>query len=222
MQAQKTIYDDVVQRVDFWGDKLSLKLPSILGGSRGPASRDLPPLIGITGKAGAGKSTLANALCHEMGFVTWPFADPIKQMLISLGVPEDVAYGNDVAKSKPLEVLSGRTFREAAQTLGTYWGREIMHPDFWVAPWCLGVDAPLKRGVKIVADDVRFDNEVRAILDRGGIIVHIERDGAGAKGAAARHASETQNLFRTLAIHNDKGPDQLLPKLISEWPKYGT
>lgn len=44
--------------------------------------------------------------------------------------------------------------------------------------------------VLIVADDVRFAEEAAAIRALGGLVVRIERPGAGLDGAAAAHPSE--------------------------------
>ena len=69
------------------------------------------------------------------------------------------------------------------QTLGTEWGRALA-PDLWVEMWAasiVGLD-------RVVADDVRFDNEVAAVRALGGIVVEVRRPGI-AKPAGA-HASE--------------------------------
>lgn len=38
--------------------------------------------------------------------------------------------------------------------------------------------------------DVRYMNELHAVRDAGGIVIRVERDGSGLKGAAGKHPSE--------------------------------
>lgn len=69
----------------------------------------------------------------------------------------------------------GKTPREAMQSLGTEWGRELIHPDIWVTAWSNYV---FKIGAGyVVVDDVRFLNEINAVRNRNGIIVRVERPG---------------------------------------------
>jgi hypothetical protein len=107
-------------------------------------------------------------------------------MVGALGIPAEVLDGPAAVKELPTERLNGHTVRFALQTLGTEWGRNIMGADFWVKQW----EATLDGLPGAVADDVRFVNEAQAIMSRGGIVLRIERYGAGVKGDGAAHASE--------------------------------
>lgn len=152
--------------------------------------------IGFCGPAGAGKSTAADRLVKRWRFNRVRFAGPLKAMMAALGLSAEHLDG--ALKEEPTPLLCGRTPRQAMQWLGTEWGRDLIGPDFWIEAWRAAVE-----GVKptfsyhggfdpirlIVADDVRFANEAKAIRDRGGIIVRIERPGAGSSSGAA-HASE--------------------------------
>lgn len=164
-------------------------------------------IIGLVGKAGSGKSTAARILSAEMGFSRRPMAYGLKAMLGALGVPSTILDGDIKLKSMPLPVLGGMTFRYAAQTLGTEWGRNYMGQDFWVNTW----KASNPAGVDVVADDVRFANEAAALRDLGGIIVRIRRTGAGEVGAAAQHASETEQdaILHDYEIDNSGTVDDL-------------
>lgn len=161
-------------------------------------------VIGLTGAAGSGKSTVARRLVDEWAAHRAPFAGPLKRMLRSFlegqGVAPDVALRmtDGDLKEAPADVLGGETPRRAMQTLGD-WGRAL-HPDLWVDAWGRAIDhgdhavAVDGSTVLISADDTRYPNEVEAIRARDGLIVRVDRHGAGLTGAAGAHSSETSDL----------------------------
>lgn len=136
--------------------------------------------IGIVGKLGSGKTSLANYLVAEFGYTKMSFADPMKDIAKEFF---------DVEKGRPL-------YRELMQKLGTDWFRSI-DPDVWVKHL-------LKRatGDRMVVDDVRFPNEAKGLLDAGWLLVYLdcsedirirrvlERDGSF-DPACLSHPSET-------------------------------
>jgi len=93
----------------------------------------------------------------------------------------------DKGKEAPLGCLNGKSYRYALQTLGTEWGRGFMGEDFWCKQTMADVRNELKIGM-VVIDDVRFDNEAKAVQAQGGIVVRIERDSIYLGGDG--HASE--------------------------------
>lgn len=153
--------------------------------------------IGLCGPEGAGKSTVAKILAEKHGAAIVPFAGPLKAMLGVLGVPTQNLYGNADDKAQPLELLGGRSARWALQGLGTQWGRMWMDGDFWVRAWASAVErarvardmAGIGQPRMLVADDVRFQNEVDEIRNRGGMIITVVRDTADFNRTPA-HASE--------------------------------
>lgn len=144
-----------------------------------------PSIIGFTGQATAGKSLSASIVSgHFGGFVKLSFADPIRDMLLGLGLTrEDMSERKHV----PHPLLCGRTPRYALQKLGTEFGREMIGDDIWVR-------AAMNRAAQahtfndlVVFDDVRFDNEAEAIRKAGGIIIEVSRPGLPPR---MDHASE--------------------------------
>jgi hypothetical protein len=145
-------------------------------------------IIGLSGVAGAGKSFAALHLTERRGFRRIRFAEPLKAMLRTLGCSNEELDG--AAKEAPCPALCGRTPREAMQTLGTEWGRQLIHPDLWLEAWRRRVAAVAEfaPAAQIVVDDVRFLNEAEAIWRLGGMIWRIDREGA--RGGAPAHVSE--------------------------------
>lgn len=152
-------------------------------------------LIALTGKAGAGKDTVADRLCEKHGFVRYAFAKPLKDMLAAIGVDAN----NRETKELP-HPLFGASPRRMAQTLGTEWGREMVNPDIWLkcaevfiakysglAPGQLESDGDPYDIRGIVITDCRFENEAAFVRQRGGVIWEIRRPGIE---AVEGHVSE--------------------------------
>lgn len=154
-----------------------------------------PLLIGVYGKARAGKDTLSDYLSSRMHLRKYAFAEPLKQMLKS--VFGDNFHTGDRERICP---EAGVSYRTLMQTLGTEWGREI-NPNLWVnlvakrwaetqEDFATGPrieDHPLTQGM--IISDVRFDSEARWIKEQGGILIEIDRPGTNVVGIAG-HASE--------------------------------
>tara|TARA_A100001015_G_scaffold159265_1_gene176959 strand:+ start:1269 stop:1829 length:561 start_codon:yes stop_codon:yes gene_type:complete len=127
-------------------------------------------LIGLCGKKGSGKTYIANHMNETHDAIVCRFADTIKCMMKVMGFNERQISGD--LKEKPCEILDGKTPRYAMQTLGTEWGRDMIHKNIWV-------NIALARtehmsGVAIF-DDVRFPNEIEAIHKAGGVVAWVER-----------------------------------------------
>lgn len=142
-----------------------------------------PRIVGISGKAGAGKNTVAAAV---PGAVVIGFADPLYAGLSAmLGVPEAVLRDRNV-KDRLIPWL-GKSPRQLLQTLGHEWGRGMVATDLWLRLCERRIDALLADGVETVCiADVRYDNEANLIRERLGVVWHVRRDTAGTD----EHASE--------------------------------
>jgi hypothetical protein len=166
-----------------------------------------PMILALCGPAGCGKSTAAAYLEEAHGFVRVRFAGPLKAMLRAFlaeaGTPpaeiERMIEGD--RKQAPAPELAGRTPRYVMQTLGTEFGREMIHPDLWTMAWAAAARAALDRGVPgVVVEDCRFPNEVDAVRALGGTVVQIRRP-VGAL-ALDPHPSEGQALAVDATIAN--------------------
>lgn len=171
----------------------------------------LPEAVGLVGDAGHGKSTAA-WLLKELGYVIVPFALPIKNML-KAGFGLTDADLSQAHKNKAHPTLNGHTPRYALQTLGTEWGREMIGDSIWLSAWehtCDSLGAH-----HIVADDVRFRNEMEYIHFIGGVIFEVTRPGYTTIGSdhESEHNWKRHRDMVDWTIINDGDADTLRARL---------
>jgi len=179
-------------------------------------------IIGVTGRAGAGKDTVHKILDEQ--FADYPlnrlaFADLLKDSaMASLGLKYQSA--NAFKQSGSIRIKIGDTKfemsgREYLQRYGAEAHREIFGKDFWI-------DAAferLQKGVTIVTD-VRFDNEAAAIHEFGGMVWKIER--SGNEITESQHSSE-QGVSDALIdqfLINDGTINDLRTQVLWAWGNY--
>jgi len=168
-------------------------------------------LIGIAGRAGAGKNLVASMIPSA---TVIQLADPIYAMLAAmLGVPADQLRDRRT-KELPLDGV-GKSPRQLLQTLGTEWGRHLVRDDIWLVLARRRIDALVRAGAaSVVIADVRFDNEAAMIRGAGGQVWEVCRpDGH----AVARHESE-QGISPSLVdftLHNDGTVEQLRASVLA-------
>lgn len=176
-------------------------------------------LIGLSGRAGAGKDEFLRALTGGVYLGThWfaaptaeRFAGPLKGMLRHLlkcaGVHPAIIerYIEGDLKETPCPELGGKTPRQAMQTLGTEWGRKLISPTIWVDTTRRHLQRSLAVGRNVAVSDVRFDNEVEVIRDLGGVVVRIVRPEADAR--ACEHESEVLPAYDHVIVNDGTIPE---------------
>ena len=145
-------------------------------------------LIGLAGKAGAGKDTVADYLWEKEGAIKIAFADALRAAGTSIFGLDPRNFLDRDLKEAEVEYW-GMTPRRMLQLLGTEATKPVFGDDIWLKRWFLSYSA-VRDTDHVVVPDVRFDVEAEAIRHLGGTIVHIVRPGAGLSGAAGEHASE--------------------------------
>ena len=155
-------------------------------------------LIGLTGRAGAGKSTVATHLVRAHGFYEVALAEPLRAALMMMfGLSEDDLL--DRARKEAVIPWIGVSPRRLMQTLGTEWGRAVCGEDIWlrVAANEIAVHRALtaldpEGGTsQVVVSDIRFPNEAAWLHAQGGVLWHIVRpQELPAYGIEAAHVSE--------------------------------
>lgn len=167
----------------------------------------LPP-IGLWSPApGSGKSTVAQLILElQPQRALLPFASPLRAMLrpllLSAGYSHEQtteALSTPQGKASPLTLLPGApTPRRLLQTIGTDWGRDLIHPDLWIHIWL----SRARCSAGVIADDVRFSSEAHAIRQLGGSIWAISRPGISDPSGHPSEAGIDPNLIHH-RISND-------------------
>lgn len=141
-------------------------------------------IIAFAGPAGVGKDTVGRIAMEMLGDCKRTyFAKTLKAMLAVAGMPEP-ANGEDKALT-----IEGFLFswRDAAQRLGTEWGR-VLDPDIWVKIVRKEIEADPYSSWVIT--DCRFENEAAMIREIGGTVVRLTGRRYQLEGVSAIHASE--------------------------------
>ena len=178
-------------------------------------------VVGILGKAGAGKDTVARALLHRFGAVAEPrfteqfaFATLLKETAARMfRLTHSQLY--DQGSKEVIDPRWGKSPRTLLQELGS--AMRAIHPDvFWrateleIAEWHEENGSPSKS--LAVISDCRHENEAAWIRSVGGVLLRVVRPGAGLSGANATHESETaaDAITVDLTLHNSGTLEDLI------------
>ena len=176
-------------------------------------------LIGLCGAAGAGKNTLAELLTDSDGctFMQMAFADPLYRCISTItGLPVARLKDRDVKESVIPHL--GKSPRQMLQSMGTEWGRGMVHDEIWIRIAMEQASQHLTVGCCVVITDVRFDNEAQAIIGAGGEVWKVTRPGWRCLAdEAAAHQSEAGVSDHLIArtIDNSGSLDELRKQLFA-------
>ena len=150
-------------------------------------------LVGITGKAGAGKDTLASFLLEahmdesRIGKQI-AFADPVKKATAEMyGIPLNNLYDRELKET--VDAFWGISPRQMAQLVGTDMARNVFDDQIWIKR----AQKEIKNNEKadlFVITDVRFENEAEFIRESGGYLIHIKRPDDEGSVTGSDHESE--------------------------------
>ena len=153
-------------------------------------------ILGISGRIGSGKDTVASWLVRERGFVIVRFSDALKEEVFAkfrgtLAALWRLHYQTEPAGhdlSDLVHHLKPQGVRELLQEFGTDVRRDD-DPSYWVRRWAerIAPHVGAFRHTSVVAPDVRFPNEAQIIRKLGGRVWRIARSGPKASG----HISES-------------------------------
>jgi hypothetical protein len=159
-------------------------------------------LIGLSGKIGCGKSTLAKHLARRFpGAVILSFGNPIKEETAAFfEFDSALCYseaGKDAVVTLPPDkaALFGAdraTVRELVQWYGTDY-RRVQNPHYWLWAMDHALVAALADGAPAaIIDDVRFPDEVNLVLGwTHGQVYRLDPYPGWKPGSHADHESET-------------------------------
>ena len=127
-------------------------------------------IIGISGKQGNGKTTLANHIINNnKKYVKVSFAENVRH-IVSLITGINIDNLRSMKDKEYLYEPYNLTIRQLLQKVGTEMGRNI-HPDVWTNSLFLNFN----HNCYWIIDDVRFENEFNIIKKYGGIVIRLNK-----------------------------------------------
>lgn len=174
-------------------------------------------LFGISGRIGAGKSTIAKHLEKNYGYKLLSFSTPLKEVAsILFNIPLQNFYNSD------LKIITDPYWNLTPRRILQIFGTECMRFNFGLDFWVRCMEKKIKEydqsiisnggkinpKVKIVIDDIRFIEESEMIKKYGGTLIKVTRpyNPYAFKGS---HASENSILPYNITIGNKKDIDSL-------------
>lgn len=180
-------------------------------------------IIGIMGKAGAGKTTLAKEIANKLGGIARvgggrkefsrtqivqidAFAAPLKEFIQELcGFTYNQMYGTE---KDVIDPGYGVTPRYVMQQFGTDFVRKVLGEGFWIKKLKKRIDEARRAGVLLfIIDDVRMQNEADFIIQEG-TLVHVIRPNREVKLGAIESEHESEKIADApgAMIFNNEGP----------------
>lgn len=185
-------------------------------------------LIGLMGRAGAGKDTVADLICETTNAGRFAFATRLKEEAAAAFRIDPRIFDRRDVKELPIRQLALSRCTDPAfvafagrelgmlgplkpRTIMQTWGdwRRGQDDGYFVRPaWQAIVEAENANRRALVFTDVRFANEAERVTRSDGVLWRIERSGLPPVNS---HASEwsIQELRADAVIRNDGSLDEL-------------
>jgi hypothetical protein len=170
-------------------------------------------LIGVCGKAGAGKDTISDYFVSKYGFKKIALADPIKRLVKDVFVLDDYTVYDRVAREQPLPQWNGWSVRKLLQTIGTELFRRNIDDGVWVKSLHFRVQSdPLNN---YIVSDVRFPNEIEYLSKniKEFFSIKVVREGCDGTVGIKGHESEAYDLETKWIVQNNSSFEGLYREL---------
>lgn len=168
-------------------------------------------VIGMVGKAGSGKDTVADYLVEKHDFVKFALADPLKAGVKSVFMLDDKTVYDRIEREKPLKDFPDWSARKLLQFVGTELFRTHFDSDIWAKLLLKRIRESDKN--KIVCSDIRFPNEYNILKDNNEVefySIKTVREGCiGHNIGLKNHASEMHDLDFDCLIKNNRTIEEL-------------
>lgn len=171
-------------------------------------------LIGICGKAGAGKDTIGDYLIDEYNFKKIALADPIKRIVQDVFVLDDHTVYDRVAREQPLPQWDGWSVRKLLQFIGTELFRQNIDDAIWVKSLWYRIHNDEYNNY--VVTDIRFPNELdffKRKMKDDFISIKVSRKGQDGSVGISGHESEKYDLQTDIVIENNGTFEELHNKI---------
>jgi len=197
-------------------------------------------IIGLVGRAGAGKDTVASILQDAYGHIPVAFADALREeiseafgvdidALVNRYTKESVTSSLAISKCKDNRFVlrmvalsedphSPRSPRQIMRWWGTEFRRDCDSNTYWHDRLHERIEDHLRSGArKIAVTDVRFLNEAEFIRTMGGSIWRIRRDSADAVHADHQSESEQERIEADRSINNNRSLGSLVENVLNAY-----
>ncbi|WP_458085797.1 deoxynucleotide monophosphate kinase family protein [Streptomyces malaysiensis] len=177
------------------------------------------PNIALMGKARSGKDTIAAHLISRFSYARVAFADPLKEMAVSIDpiVSHWAAfcdeYDHDIEAKRLSEIVIDIGWERAKDEypevrrflikLGT--SARFQDENFWLRIGEAKLDQAHRWGIPAVVTDVRFPNEYHALKNRGFKMVRVLRPGLPGIDDASETGLDNEVEYPTNAIVTNVG-----------------
>lgn len=176
-------------------------------------------LIGLNGKAGVGKDTVADYLVEKYNFKRYAFADAVRD--VALAINPYVLWGEYNTRDRLVDIVDVDGWdkakrevpevRRLLQVIGTEAGRQVLGPNVWVDIVMRKYQTDVRtedERVYGVVTDMRFENEFTMISGNSWPTIKIIRPN-NPDAIASSHASEQYDPPCDYTITNDGTLDDL-------------
>lgn len=167
-------------------------------------------LIGISGKARAGKDTLYEIYGKPRGYEQASFACALKYRIRD-SFELSLEHTDGVLKEVNTAKLNFHTPRELMIDYGNLIRK--YNPDFWCQELFRYIDE--RKAHNFMITDVRYPNEARFIKDRGGLLIRLERH----EDRDGLVAESTKMSISETALDDYKEWDLVLPASENKIPE---
>ena len=135
-----------------------------------------PLIIGIHGKAGHGKDTIASMIQSTVGSdssVIVAFATPIKSVCEYLFDFTQEDMSSQEGKKKIVDTSYGYTIREILQKVGTESFRDVISPTIWTDFISRYIKSLPEQVKYVLIPDTRFINECEFVKENDGLLFKV-------------------------------------------------
>lgn len=162
-------------------------------------------LIGLVGKKGIGKDTMADIMISlQENMTKISIAEPLKKIVVEL-FQLDWSHVNDYEKKEIIIPRWDKTPRQLLQWIGTDIMRNHVRDDIWTLHLYNRIIniRNMMPDMNIIVTDIRFLNEAIVVRELGGILIRIE---SICHYSFDLHQSETEqdNIKVDFILNNDK------------------
>lgn len=163
-------------------------------------------LIGVTGRIGEGKTSVAEHLRNKYGFLLLSFSTPLKEAVAQLFGLQMTTLTTPVLKTRMI-LRWKKTSKEIMQIFGTECMRGHFGEDFWVKH--MQDQLNQHSYSNIVIDDVRFPEEVEMVYDYGGLLIRVIRPNNPYTMDKAHVSEQLSDAFTAITLRNEGTLDTL-------------